>query len=36
MFLNSLVVDNKLVDDCYNLGYLYADQGKLVEAKRMY
>ena len=36
MFSNSLVVDDELADDCHNLGYLYADQGKLVEAERMY
>ncbi|KAG4431661.1 hypothetical protein IFR05_012864, partial [Cadophora sp. M221] len=36
MFANSLVVDDGLADDCHNLGYLYADQGKLVEAERMY
>jgi tetratricopeptide (TPR) repeat protein len=36
MFSNSLVVDDDLAGDCHNLGYLYADQGKLVEAERIY
>ena len=36
IFANSLVVGDELADDCHNLGYLYADQGKLVEAERMY
>jgi hypothetical protein len=36
MVLNSLVVDNELVEACYNLGLLYADQGKLVKAEQMY
>ena len=36
MFSNSLVVDDKLADECYNLALLYADQGKLVEAEQMY
>ena len=36
MFSKSLVRDDELADDCHNLGYLYANQGKLVEAKQMY
>ncbi|TAQ90762.1 hypothetical protein B7494_g955, partial [Chlorociboria aeruginascens] len=36
MFSNSLVVDDELAYDCHNLGHLYADQGKLVEAEQMY
>ncbi|KAH9206331.1 P-loop containing nucleoside triphosphate hydrolase protein [Leptodontidium sp. 2 PMI_412] len=36
MFSKSLVRDDELADDCHNLGLLYADQGKLVEAERMY
>jgi hypothetical protein len=36
MFSNGLVVVNELTDDCYNLGLLYADQGKLVKAEQMY
>jgi hypothetical protein len=36
MFLNSLVFDDELAGECYNLGLLYADQGKLVEAEQMY
>jgi tetratricopeptide (TPR) repeat protein len=36
MFLNSLVVDNKLAHKCYNLGLLYSGQGKLVKAEQMY
>ena len=36
MISNGLVVDDKLTDECYNLGLLYANQGKLVEAKQMY
>src|SRR3954451_8757016 len=36
MFSNSLVVDDELVDNCHNLGYLYANQDKLVEAEQMY
>ncbi|KAL5316295.1 hypothetical protein ACEPPN_015340 [Leptodophora sp. 'Broadleaf-Isolate-01'] len=36
MFANSLVVDDELADDCHNLGYLYADQGKLDLAEQMY
>ncbi|KAH6704226.1 hypothetical protein BKA61DRAFT_680479 [Leptodontidium sp. MPI-SDFR-AT-0119] len=36
MFLNSLVVDDELAGDCHSLGYLYAHQGKLVEAEQMY
>jgi tetratricopeptide (TPR) repeat protein len=36
MFSNSLVVDDELADECHNLGYLYANQGKLVEAEQMY
>ncbi|KAL5325512.1 hypothetical protein ACEPPN_006639 [Leptodophora sp. 'Broadleaf-Isolate-01'] len=36
MFANGLVVDDELVDDCHSLGYLYADQGKLVVTEQMY
>jgi uncharacterized protein HemY len=36
MFSNSLVVDDELADDCNNLGYLYANHSKLVEAEQMY
>jgi tetratricopeptide (TPR) repeat protein len=36
MFSNSLVVVDELVDECYSLGLLYADQGKLIEAEQMY
>jgi len=35
MFSKSLVRDDELADDCHNLGYLYANQGKLVEAEQM-
>jgi hypothetical protein len=33
MFLNSLVIGNRLVDKYYKLGLLYIAQGKLVKAK---
>jgi tetratricopeptide (TPR) repeat protein len=36
MFLNSLATDDNLSGECHNLGFLYADQGKLVEAEQMY
>ncbi|KAG4427572.1 hypothetical protein IFR05_016945, partial [Cadophora sp. M221] len=36
MILNSLVVGDGLEDEYHNLGLLYADQGKLVEAEQMY
>ena len=36
MVLNSLVIDDGLADYYYNLGLLYADQGKLVEAEQIY
>ncbi|KAH9203501.1 P-loop containing nucleoside triphosphate hydrolase protein, partial [Leptodontidium sp. 2 PMI_412] len=36
MVLNSLVVDEGLAHEYHNLGLLYADQGKLVEAEQMY
>lgn len=36
MFLNSLVTDDGMAWACYNLGLLYANQGKLVEAEQMY
>jgi tetratricopeptide (TPR) repeat protein len=36
MFSNSLVVEGELADDCHNLGYLYAEHSKLVEAEQMY
>ena len=36
MFSNSLVANDGLADECHNLGLLYADQGKLVEAEQMY
>src|ERR1700710_1632457 len=36
MLLNSLVVEDGLADGYHNLGLLYADQGKLVEAEQMY
>ena len=35
MLSNSLVVDDELADEFHNLGLLYADQGKLVEAEQM-
>ncbi|KFY31766.1 hypothetical protein V493_00848 [Pseudogymnoascus sp. VKM F-4281 (FW-2241)] len=36
MVLNSLVPDDDIAWECHNLGLLYADQGKLVEAEQMY
>ena len=36
MISTSLVVDDELTGECYNLGNLYADQGKLAEAEQMY
>ncbi|OBT52297.1 hypothetical protein VE04_07697, partial [Pseudogymnoascus sp. 24MN13] len=36
MLLNSLVTDDDVEWECYGLGFLYADQGKLVEAEQMY
>ncbi|KAH7305357.1 kinesin light chain [Rhexocercosporidium sp. MPI-PUGE-AT-0058] len=36
IFSNSLVIDDEMVWACHNLGHLYTDQGKVVEAKRMY
>ncbi|TVY34372.1 Vegetative incompatibility protein HET-E-1, partial [Lachnellula subtilissima] len=36
MISTGLVVDDKLTDECFNLGFLYANQGKLVEAEQMY
>ncbi|KAH6714009.1 hypothetical protein BKA61DRAFT_656555 [Leptodontidium sp. MPI-SDFR-AT-0119] len=36
MFSKSLVRDDELADECHNLGFLYAAQGKLDEAERMY
>jgi hypothetical protein len=33
---NSLVVDDKLADECHNLGNIYADQGNLDVAEQMY
>jgi tetratricopeptide (TPR) repeat protein len=36
MFSNSLVVDDELADECYNLGRLYKNKGKLVEAEQMF
>ncbi|KAH6673053.1 hypothetical protein B0J14DRAFT_654782 [Halenospora varia] len=36
MFSNSLVTDDEMAWVCHNLGILYADQGKLVEAEQMY
>ncbi|KAG4441475.1 hypothetical protein IFR05_003081 [Cadophora sp. M221] len=36
MVLNSLVVDEGLAYEYHNLGLLYADHGKLVEAEQMY
>jgi hypothetical protein len=36
MFLNSLVVKDRLADKCYYLSLLNADQGKLVKAKQMH
>jgi tetratricopeptide (TPR) repeat protein len=36
MLLNGLVSEEDLADEYYNLGLLYANQGKLVEAEQMY
>ncbi|TVY13910.1 Protein SERAC1, partial [Lachnellula arida] len=36
MVLNSLVRNDNIAWECHFLGNLYADQGKLVEAERMY
>ncbi|KUJ15376.1 HET-domain-containing protein [Mollisia scopiformis] len=36
MFSYNLVVDDQLVDECHQLGLLYANQSKLVEAEQMY
>jgi len=36
MVLSSLVIEDGLADDYHNLGNLYANQGKLVEAEQMY
>jgi tetratricopeptide (TPR) repeat protein len=36
MFSNSLVPNDDVAWACHNLGYLYADQGKLAEAEQMY
>ncbi|PQE27753.1 hypothetical protein CJF31_00009986 [Rutstroemia sp. NJR-2017a BVV2] len=36
MVLNSLIGDDDVVWECYRLGYLYREQGKLVEAEQMY
>jgi tetratricopeptide (TPR) repeat protein len=36
MVLNSLIPDYDVAWECHNLGLLYADHGKLVEAEQMY
>ncbi len=36
IILNGLVPDNGMAGTYFSLGYLYADQGKLVEAEQMY
>ncbi|PQE10720.1 hypothetical protein CJF32_00009819 [Rutstroemia sp. NJR-2017a WRK4] len=36
MILNGLAPDDDIAWECHNLGLLYADQGKLVEAEQMY
>ncbi|KAM3074278.1 hypothetical protein ACMFMF_006294 [Clarireedia jacksonii] len=36
MIQNNLLADDNIAWVCYNLGNLYADQGKLVEAEQMY
>ncbi|KAL5325418.1 hypothetical protein ACEPPN_006543 [Leptodophora sp. 'Broadleaf-Isolate-01'] len=36
MFINNLVTNDEIAWACHNLGSLYANQGKLVEAEQMY
>jgi len=36
IFSNSLVTGDEMAPVCYNLGSVYIDQGKLVEAEQMY
>jgi hypothetical protein len=36
MISTSLAADDELTDECHDLGLLYANQGKLVEAEQMY
>jgi len=36
MFSNNLIMDDRMDWACYNLGLLYADQSKLLEAEQMF